>query len=136
MQTITTKLAAVKSCAAAAGWADNELRSLIHGVGGSPRRAKRVLKANPTLAKSLADAYAAAIKAGTPHITAVKAAAQQFAKLVPSTEAPEGGEGGDDDAADAAPAPAKAKPTKPAKVVKANATKPAKKGATELAALL
>lgn len=87
MQTIAIKLSAVRSIAAAAGRADNELRSLIHGCGGSPRRAKRMLRSSPEVAKMLAEAYAAALLEGTHHVHAVKACNAMYLTLVPATKA-------------------------------------------------
>lgn len=81
MQTIAHKLTVVSKSPAAAGWSENELRALIHGTGGSPRRAKRLLKADPEQAKTLADAFAADIAAGTAFVNAVKAAAERFAAI-------------------------------------------------------
>lgn len=78
MQTITTKLSAVRPFAA--DWSDNDIRALIHGTGGSPRRAKRLLKSDPQGALKLAKAFAKDIKAGTAFVTAVKAAAERFAE--------------------------------------------------------
>lgn len=103
MQTIATKLAAVRKHAA--GWNDHDLRCLIHGVGGSPRRARRVLKADAALAKMLAEQYATAIESGTHHVHAVKACNESFlAMFAPSTEtdteAAEGGEGEDESEAE------------------------------------
>lgn len=134
MQTIATKLTAVRSIPAAQGWSDNELRSLIHGTGGSPRRAKRLLRADPALAKLLAEQYAAAIESGTHHIHAVKACAEQFAEMfgrpAPSdddtdgddTEAGEAGEGDADEQPAAEPvAAAPAKTVKRVRKAKADA---------------
>lgn len=121
MQTIATKLAAVKSSPAAAGWSDNELRSLIHGCGGSPRRAKRMLRNSPDVAKMLAEGYAAAIAEGTHHIHAVKACNSMFLALMGATgTAPAADETDetDEEADEPAPAPvvkAKGKPAKAAK---------------------
>lgn len=88
MQTIATKLAAVKSIAAAEGWADNELRALIHGCGGSPRRAKRILRADQAVAKVLSESYANAIAEGMHHVHAVAACNQQFAEMFPRAAEP------------------------------------------------
>jgi hypothetical protein len=99
MQLIATKLSAVRP--AAEGWTDNELRSLIHGCGGSPRRAKRALRSELeveglSLAGFLQSQFDADIAAGTHFIHATRNANQRWAALFPSTEAPEGGEGEDD----------------------------------------
>lgn len=97
MKTIAVKLSAVKSAAAATGWESNDLRALIHGCGGSPKRAIRLLKHSPGVARMLAEAYAAALAEGMHHVHAVKACNEMFLSIVPKTattpEAPEGGEG-------------------------------------------
>lgn len=77
MQTITAKLARVIS-AAPAGWTKDDCRHLIHGTGGSPRRARRLLKTNPMLAATLRDAYIAAIDNGKAHTQAVLACSEMY----------------------------------------------------------
>jgi hypothetical protein len=106
MQTIATKLTAVRPFAA--GFTDNELRSLIHGTGGSPRRAKRLLKTSLVAAKELATKFADDIREGTPFVTAVQAANARYAEII--------GAGTEDDDAVAKPSPkakGKAKATAP-----------------------
>lgn len=64
---IATKLSRISSALKAAGWTEKQGRHLIHGTGGSPRRARRLLKDNIELAVALRDAYAKGIADGVPH---------------------------------------------------------------------
>lgn len=79
MKTIATKIAALRPFAA--GIADDALRHIIHGVGGSPRRAKRLLRSDPNSALGLGEDYVADITAGVPHVTAVRNGAMRFESL-------------------------------------------------------
>ena len=109
MKTIAEKLTIVRTAKAAAGWTDDALRHLIHGTGGSPRRAKRLLNSDPALATMLAEQYRIAVEEGHAHVSAVKLCAEQYRAVFPSaTEAPEGGEGDDESDVDAEEAEATA----------------------------
>lgn len=82
MQEISTKVAKVIRHAPE-GWTRDDVRHLIHGVGGSPRRAKRLLK-NPgddghAVAIELRDAFAKDATSGVPYVTALKAANERYA---------------------------------------------------------
>lgn len=79
---IASKLAKVRR-AAPAGWTDDQLRHLIHGTGGSPRRAIRLLKADTEIAAAFRDQYAAEIDANVHHVTAVRNAAARYLAMFP-----------------------------------------------------
>jgi hypothetical protein len=69
MQTIADKSLAIRAVAHAAGIKGDAIRHLIHGCGGSPRRAKRAIKAG--VAELLAETYKAALDSGLSHTQAV-----------------------------------------------------------------
>ncbi|MBI5270678.1 MAG: hypothetical protein HY856_13485 [Burkholderiales bacterium] len=82
MQEITAKVARVRP--AARGMNEQDIRHLIHGTGGSPRRAKRAIKLG--IAPMLADAYKAALDDGLAHVQAVARCNELWADLVPANE--------------------------------------------------
>jgi hypothetical protein len=113
MQTIEAKLAKVLPAAHAAGFTEAEARHLIHATGGSPRRAKRILRNDPAMARAMATAFREGLEAGVPFASLLQQARAAWPSLTEPTEAPEGGEG--DDAAEpeaAAPAPEPAAPVR------------------------
>src|SRR5690242_16068550 len=69
MQDIATKIARVRPVAKAAGLTADQMRHLIHGTGGSPRRAKRAIKAG--IAEQLIETYQAALEDEGSHAGAV-----------------------------------------------------------------
>lgn len=73
MKTIAVKFSAARKQIPVTALSDALLKSMIHGVGGSPRRAVRSFKTSPAFALDCAERYDVAIKDGTPHITAVQA---------------------------------------------------------------
>lgn len=83
MQTIETKLAKIAAVAKAAGLTADQQRHLIHGTGGSPRRAKRAIRLG--IHEQLIDAYNAALADNGSHAQATNACNQLWAQLVPST---------------------------------------------------
>ena len=97
MQDITTKLSRVTAVAKAAGLTNDQTRHLIHGTGGSPRRAKRAIRLG--IHDQLIAAYTAALSETGAHATAVIACNRLWAELVPS--APAADEPADTDGADA-----------------------------------
>lgn len=106
MQTIDTKLAKIRG-AAPEGWTDDALRHLIHGTGGSPRRAKRLLARADGSAELFAGKYRDAVAAGLPHSACVMAGnklwAETYGGPVESDGDDDDSEGGTPDA-DAVPA--------------------------------
>ena len=114
MQDIATKLSRVATAIKAAGLTHDQARHLIHGTGGSPRRAKRAIRLG--IHDQLIAAYSAALLDGGSHATATAACNKLWAELVPSapaadpddTDTPDGDDAGDD--ADDAVAAAAAKP--------------------------
>jgi len=89
MQDIASKFAKVRPHAPES-WSDADVRHLIHGVGGSPRRAKRLLKLDLDTAIELRDAYAKDFESGVHHTKAVIAAAHRYAAaFVNDTESEE-----------------------------------------------
>lgn len=97
MQDITTKLARIAAVTKAAGLSADQARHLIHGTGGSPRRAKRAILLG--IHTALIDAYGAVLAESGAHATAVVACNKLWADLVPSPAAD-----ADDEAQDAAAA--------------------------------
>lgn len=98
MQAISHKLSRVMS-AAPADWSRDDVRHLIHGVGGSPRRARRLLKADDGLAQALElrDAYIADIGNGVPHTNAVANANGRWQeRFVTESDAADAQDGDDD----------------------------------------
>jgi hypothetical protein len=93
MKTIEQKLASIKTAAAAAGVSLDQARHLIHAVGGSPRRARRLLQTDIGLATLLAGQFKVAIDSGTPYRTLLAEGQARWNKLFPT---PEGGEGEDE----------------------------------------
>lgn len=126
MQTIESKLAKITSLSRSLGLTDEQARHLIHGTGGSPRRAKRALRLG--IHQQLIDAYTASLEETGAHATAVIACNKLWAELVPATEP-----GGDDDVAGetmpvapvAPAAVAKPKSTAMPKAKRGTAAKPA-----------
>lgn len=110
MQTIETKLARIAAVAKAAGLTTDQQRHLIHGTGGSPRRAKRAIRLG--IHEQLIAAYTAALATEGSHAIATNACNKLWAELVPSTPADE-----NDDADEAAEAPA-AQPAKAKRAAK------------------
>ncbi len=88
MKTIAQKLSQVRA-AAPEGWTDHQLRSVIHGVGDSPRRAARLIRTSPDDAVALAAAYDEDIEQGTTHVTAVRNSIARWNELFPPVEAEE-----------------------------------------------
>lgn len=84
MQDIATKLARVRP-ARPEGWTDDDLRRLIHGVGGSPRRAACLLRSDVERAAHFRDAYSADIKEGMSHSAAVVKANDRYAEAFDSS---------------------------------------------------
>ncbi len=105
MKTIATKVAAIAAAATAAGIPAKLHNHLIHATGGSPRRAKRLLKADPAKAIAMAKAFQAAVESGVPFRTALANAQAAWQMPHGATEAPEGGEGEHEDEPAAEPAP-------------------------------
>lgn len=101
MKTIEQKLASIKSTAAAVGFDLDLARHLIHATGGSPRRARRLLRSDIALATSLATGFRDAVTSGTPFRSALATAQAEWATLFPTPEAPEGGEGEEEAAEEA-----------------------------------
>lgn len=128
MQEIATKLARIATVAKAAGLTADQQRHLIHGTGGSPRRAKRAIRLG--IHEQLIAAYAAALADEGSHVLATAACNKLWAELVPS--APVDDEAEDDGAAEpaaeqiAVAAVAKASSaSRKARRAAASATKPA-----------
>jgi len=97
MQDIATKIARVRPVAVAAGLSVDQMRHLIHGTGGSPRRAKRAIKAG--FAEVLADAYEAALQDEGSHAKAVAKCNAMWTDLMPGRPTDdEDSEGGATDA--------------------------------------
>ncbi|CAB4158742.1 hypothetical protein UFOVP707_22 [uncultured Caudovirales phage] len=92
MQTIADKTARIIRAAKAAGLTADQARHLIHATGGSPRRARRILRQDPALATMLADTFKAAVTEGTPFVTAVRQANAAYLASMPATEGADGGE--------------------------------------------
>lgn len=96
MQTIATKIAAVKTVFAAAfpDADDKFISHAIHGVGDSPRRARRLAKRDPKALQVLAKAYTKAITTGVPHVKAVQAGSKAYLTKFPpkAAESDESGE--------------------------------------------
>lgn len=147
MQTIEAKLAKIAAALTAAGLTRDQGRHLIHGTGGSPRRAKRAIRMG--IAPMLIEAYDAALNETGAHAKAVIACNAMWNDLVPraagtesdddTPEAPEGGEGEDSAEAAATAATAaivKAATTPPAPRRTRRSAKPEAKSADELKALL
>jgi hypothetical protein len=137
MQTIQQKLAKVLPTARAAGFTEDEARHLIHATGGSPRRAKRLMRTDPDTARAMAQAFREGLEAGEPFASLLQQARAAWPSLTEPTEAPEGGEG--DDAAEpeaAAPAPAAPAPEPAAPVRRRRRSPPPAAAAAALAALL
>lgn len=113
MQDIATKLSRVAAVAKAAGLTTDQTRHLIHGTGGSPRRAKRAIRLG--IHEQLIDAYTAALAETGAHNTAVIACNKLWADLVPSTpaDADEADEEAGEPAAAAPAAPAAKRSRKP-----------------------
>lgn len=112
MQTIAAKLSRLSPAAKALTL--QQRRHLIHGCGGSPRRANKALRHG--FAELLADAYAAALEAGAAHVKAVQQCDALWLDLVPrQADAEPADESGADEADDEAsePAAATAKPRAP-----------------------
>lgn len=133
MKTIDQKLTIVRTVAAAAEISADDLRALIHGCGGSPRRAKRVLRQDPALAKLLAEQYRTAIEAGEHHVHAVKACSEQFRAMFGIAAESADAESADADEADAEEADATAEAITPVRTRRR--TKPVAEAAAALAAL-
>jgi hypothetical protein len=87
MQTLTQKLSRITT--KPAGWTQQDLRHLIHGCGGSPRRANKAIRLD--FAETLRDAYKAALGDGSAHATATQQCDDLWATLTatPDTEATE-----------------------------------------------
>lgn len=68
MQTIESKLARIAAVIAAAGLTSDQGRHLIHGCGGSPRRARRAIRMG--VHQQLLDTYGAALLDAGSHVTA------------------------------------------------------------------
>lgn len=81
MQTIATKLSRV---APIAGFTKQQTRHLIHGCGGSPRRANKAARLG--LHEVLSSAYAAAINDGLSHTQAVQRCDALWLELVPAAD--------------------------------------------------
>ncbi len=84
MQDIATKLIRIAAAAKAAGLTSDQARHLIHGTGGSPRRAKLAIRWG--LHDQLIDAYTATLSDAGSHPTAVAACNRLWAELVPSAD--------------------------------------------------
>ena len=84
MQEITTKLAKITAITRSIGLTDDQARHLIHGTGGSPRRAKKAIRLG--IHQQLIDAYSAALEETGAHATAVIACNAMWAELVPAAE--------------------------------------------------
>lgn len=84
MQEITTKLAKITHLTRPLGLTDDQARHLIHGTGGSPRRAKKAIALG--IHEQLIDAYTAALEETGAHAKAVIACNAMWAELVPAAE--------------------------------------------------
>lgn len=82
MQTIESKLSRVLPIATAAGLSADQARHLIHGTGGSPRRAKRAIRLG--IHGQLIEAYEAALEETGAHASALSACNGLWADLVPT----------------------------------------------------
>lgn len=98
MQDIATKVARVSAVAKAAGLTVDATRHLIHGVGGSPRRAKRAIRYG--VHQQFIDTYTGALHDGDAHVQAVAKCSTLWLATFPSTGAEPSED--DDDASDAA----------------------------------
>lgn len=87
MQTITEKLARVHVID---GYTKADYRHLIHGCGGSPRRANKAAKHG--LADMLRDCYVMALAEGDAHATATRKCNDLWLSLVPKADDAEGAE--------------------------------------------
>lgn len=135
MLTIEAKLAKVLPTAIAAGFTESETRHLIHGTGGSPRRAKRLLKTDIETARAMAQAFREGIEAGIPFRTLLAQAQAAWPALGGSaTEAPEGGEGEEEGDPEGAAVVAELPPA-PTKRTRRGKAKPVAAAAAELALL-
>lgn len=115
MQTIDAKLSRIAAVIKAAGLTADQARHLIHGTGGSPRRARRAIRLG--IHMQLIDAYAAALAEGGSHTQAVIRCNALYLELVPSAPAagPNDETDGDDGAAEEAAAAVTKAAAKPSK---------------------